>query len=281
MKKMKLISGLVAATMAAISMSSVLATAADGVSISVGKTEKNPGETFSVDVTLSGVPSSGLSSVDFAVQYDASLLTITGVEMGTIANTGAASAEGSDLGDLVWNTNDTGKEVVVVWATGLTDSKYFIKSDGVIATIKGTVSKDAQKGDVANLKVVPVSRELYPKGGDNDEILFSAVSSDTDSKDYAATPVAGAVSVGGQNDTPASIQWGNVDCSNEFTNPEKNVDIADAILLAQYNAEKVQLSSQGQANADVAYNGKVDADDLNLLIEFLAGLKKYSDLGDQ
>ena len=281
MKKMKLISGLVAAAMAAISMSSVLANAAD-VSVKVGKaTDKKAGDTFSVDVSLSGVPSGGLSSVEFSVKYDSSLVKITGVELGEIGNTGAASAEGSDLGDTVWSTYDTGKEIVMLWSTGLTDSKYFIKSDGVLAKISGQVLSGAKEGDVADLTVVPVSREIYPKGGDNKDILFSAVTSDG-SQDYAAAKTDGAVVMatgGDTTDTPPSgdVEWGNVDC-------KEGVNVADAVLLARYVAEdkEVNVTAQGLKNANVYVDSsspeKIDANDNVTLLELLAGLKKDSEM---
>ena len=55
-----------------------------------------------------------------------------------------------------------------------------------------------------------------------------------------------------------------------------NVDIADAVLLARYNAEdkEITVTAQGLLNADLTGDGKVKADDASLLLDILAGLAK-------
>ncbi len=68
--------------------------------------------------------------------------------------------------------------------------------------------------------------------------------------------------------TPEVTLLGDVDCSG-------SVDIADAIVLARYNAEDkdVTVSAQGKANADTCADGDINQDDLTYLLEFLAGLR--------
>ncbi len=63
---------------------------------------------------------------------------------------------------------------------------------------------------------------------------------------------------------------GDVDCDGEII-------IADAILLARYNAEdkEIRVTEEGVANADVSGNGKVNAEDLSMLLEFLAGMRTF------
>ena len=263
MKKSKLISGIMALTMAVSGMS-FSASAAD-VGVKVGSATKDPGETFRIDVDLSGVPSSGLNAVDFAISYDSSLIDITDVSAGSIIGTSAASAEGSDLGKTVFNWNKVNGQVVIVYATGA-DTSSWIKSSGTFATISGTVASTAAKGSVADLKVVAVKRPDYPDGADNTSIIFSAAADSV--TDYTAAPTNGAIQIGEEEtDPPAKKMIGDVDCSGD-------VKIADAVLLARYVAEdNVNVTAQGKINADCydAGDGKLTSDDIASLLKYLAG----------
>jgi len=75
--------------------------------------------------------------------------------------------------------------------------------------------------------------------------------------------------------------WGNVDCSEGAT-VRKRVNIADAVLLAQYNAEisGTKISAQGLLNAQCCWDENLNGDDTTYILEFLAGLKDYSELGN-
>ena len=259
-----------AAAMAMASFSASVASAAD-VGLKIGSETKKAGETFKIDVELSGVPSGGLSSVDFAISYDPSIVSITGVELGSAGSTGAASQEGSDLGETVFSWYKADKEIVIIWSTGLSDSTYWIKKDGILATISGTVSSNAKNGDVCDLKAKAVGRPEYPKGGDNSDILFSAVADI--STDYTANITNGKITVDDgssqETDPPAQAKIGDVDCNGD-------VNIADAILLARFNAEDtdITVTTQGKVNAQCVEDGVIDGNDLAALCEYLAGIEK-------
>ena len=262
MKKSKLISGIMALTMAVSGMS-LSASAAD-VGVKVGSATKNPGDTFSIDVELSGVPSGGLNAVDFAISFDSSLIDITDVSAGSIANvSSASSAEGSDIGKTVFNWNKVNGQVIIVYATGA-ESSSWIKSDGVFATITGKVASDAKQGSTADLKVTAVKRPDYPDGADNTSIIFSAAADNI--TDYTASASNGAIKIGEEVKT----LMGDVDCSGD-------VKIADAIMLARYVAEdKVEITKQGKVNANCYDDGtdKLTAEDTAALLKYLAGLNK-------
>lgn len=268
MKKSKLISGIMALTMAVSGMS-FSASAAD-VGVKVGSATKDPGETFSVDISLSGVPSGGLNAIDFAVGYDSSLIEITDVTAGSIANVSAASsAEGSDIGKTVFNWNKVNGQIVIVYATGA-DTSSWIKSDGVFATITGKVSSSAKKGSTADLKVSAVKRPEYPDGPDNSAIVFSAAADSV--TDYTASATNGAIVIPDEETTEPQpkLLIGDVDCSGD-------VKIADAVLLARYIAEDdVNVTAQGKLNADCfdAGDGKLTSEDTASLLKFLAGAAK-------
>lgn len=268
MKKMKIVSGLMAMTMALVSMS-VSASAAGGVQITVGNETVAAGGSFSVDVDLASVPSSGLSSIDFAISYDASVVEITGVELGAIGNTGAKEQEG-DLGDTLFDWYDNGSQVVVVWATGLTDSKYWINSDGTFITIKGKAASGAKDGASTDLKVVAADREAYPGGAANADIVFSAVGADGATEDFTAEATSGKVTVGdGQTPDPVDADWGDANCDG-------SVDVADAVLMSRYVASDsgIQITTQGITNSDVTHDGVITAADTTKVINYIA--KKIS-----
>ena len=271
--KKKIVSGLMAMTMAAMSMG-LTAFAADDVQVTIGKAEAQPNEKFSVDVELGSVPSSGLSSIDFAISYDSSLVSIDKVELGTVGNTGAAAQEG-DLGDTLFNWYDTGKQIVVVWATGLTDSQYWVKSSGKFLTISGTAKKEG----TAKLEGGAVDRAAYPGSSAKADVVFSAVGDSA--KDYSAAFTAGEVKIGVP--TPATTEgkqnpdpskWGDATCDGK-------VDVSDAVLICRFAvADKTAvLTDLGKVNADVTHDNAVDGEDASKILKYIARLISADDLG--
>ena len=259
MKKTKIISGLMAMAMTVMSLG-ISASAADGVSVKIGTdTVEAAGKDFSVDVSLSSVPSGGLSSIDFAINYD-SALKITDVKLGTVGDTGAKGQEG-DLGDTVFNWYDNGSQIVIIWSTGLTDSKYWVKSDGVFVTLKGTV-KDGTAAGTYKLEGVAANRNIYPDSSEKASTYFSAVGA-SETTNYEGSFTAGAVEVG----APVEIVWGDV-------NESGNVDVSDAVLLARFVAEDkaATVTAAGQKNADVNHNGKPDSGDTVQILKYIAKL---------
>ena len=61
------------------------------------------------------------------------------------------------------------------------------------------------------------------------------------------------------------------------------VEIADVILLNRFLAEDtaVTVTDQGIANADCVYDGETAPEDSTAILQYLAGLIPYSDLGNQ
>ena len=268
MKTLKLLSGMMAAAMSVVAMGAAMsATAAETVQVTIGKDTKAAGENFSVNVDLASVPSTGLSSIDFAISYDASIIDVTDVTLGTIGNTGAASQEG-EYGDTLFDWYDTGSQIVIIWATGLTDSNYWVKSNGTFLTISGTVDSGAAAGSVCTLDGVAVDRAAYPGGSANTDILFSAVG-ETATVDYQAVFTAGSVTVDGGSS--GTVVWGDADCNEQL-------QLADAILLAKANAGIVELSAQGKVNCDVYADGKTDSTDLNYVLQLLTNKKSQADM---
>lgn len=67
--------------------------------------------------------------------------------------------------------------------------------------------------------------------------------------------------------------WGNANCRD-------GVDVSDAVLLARYSAEdsRALLTSQGKINADVTHDGKIDGDDVTLILKYIVKLVPHSAL---
>lgn len=76
--------------------------------------------------------------------------------------------------------------------------------------------------------------------------------------------------------TVTVFTWGDVDCNG-------TVEIADVILLNRFIGEdtSVTVSAQGIANADCHYDGDTNNNDSTAILQYLAGLIPYSQLGNQ
>ena len=266
MKKSRIVSGLMAMAMAVASLG-ITASAAENVSVTIGKATADAGKSFSVDVELGSVPTSGISSVDFAINYD-SALKISNVKLGSVGDTGAKAQEG-DLGDTLFSWYDNGSQIVIVWATGLTDSAYWIKSNGVFVTLEGTVKEGTAAGTY-KLTGGAANRAAYPGSTAKADAYISAVGASS-TTDYTAAFTDGSVTVG--SPTPTDADWGNADC-------EGGVDVADAVLVAKYAAgmDDFTISDQGLLNADVTHDGEVKSDDCSKILQYVVGLIEKGDL---
>lgn len=278
--KKKIVSSLLAMAMAFSATSALTANAAD-VSVKIGSQTVKAGADYSVDVDLSGVPAAGLSSIDFAISYDSSVIDVTDVKLGTIGETGTVAAEG-ELGDTVFDWYKADDQIVIVWASGMADSKYWVAKDGTFLTISGTVKSTAKPGDKSALEGVAVGRPAYPGGAANTKIVFSGVKSKTDITDYTAAFTNGAVIVADgetsgtttSTTTGGNVVWGDV-------NEDGIVDVKDAVLLARYvgnDTNEGDVSDQGVKNADVKAGGGLTADDLTVLLQRVANILSDADL---
>lgn len=267
MKTKKLFSGMLAAVLATAAMgASLTATAADSVGVKIGTADAEAGQTFTIDVELSNVPSSGLSTVDFAIKYDKSLITISDVSLGTIANTGAKNQEG-EYGDTLFGSKVYDDQIVAIWATGLTDSTYWIKSSGKFLTITGKVNDGVASGTVAKLEAVAVNRPEYPSGSANSDIVFSALGADN-STDYVAAITNGAVNIGGGG---GKVVWGDADCNGTF-------ELSDLVMLAKAGTGLGELSVAGKTNCDMNTDSSVNSTDLKIALQLMAGIYTTADM---
>lgn len=257
MKAKKIVIGAVAATMLSLSVCSLAPVFAAGetVQISVGKISANAGETFSVDVSLSNIPSNGIQCCDFAIKYDSSLVTIDSVEAGELANTNAVNEDPStEVLSIFGSSIDDKKNLVSLsWSTSLDDPSYWMNGSGVFCTISGTLSADA-KGTIP-LEVVPGSRNTYPGSNVDNEVISMGYFKNKDVVRYDVKVTNGEINVGGGDVNPGGLKGD--------ANEDSEVNVADAVLIMQAlsNPNDYKLTAQGAINADVIGEDGVTAMD--------------------
>jgi len=258
MKTNKVIVGAIAAAMLSLSLSSLAPAVAAGetVQISVGNAEAKAGEQFEVNVSLADVPSTGIQGIDFAVTYDNSVVTIDKITVGEIADTKASSSDqtSSLLPTFDVSIQNSEGYSSVIWSTAVEDDSYWIKKDGVLCTITGTVSSSAKDGETP-LKLAAVKRETFVGSGTDNSNINAGYSQNDKSVKYEVKATNGKVTIGTPApDTPDQKLRGDANCDGK-------VDMSDAVLIMQFQANpsaygltgsnKNHITSQGMANADV------------------------------
>jgi hypothetical protein len=267
MKVRKIVAGLAAVSMmAAFSAQAVLA--AETVTISADKVTADVGATFTMNVELSGVPAAGISVCEFALTYDSALVTVKDVTVGAIADKGADGAEQFEGATAFESDYSTAGVINVTYTTGLDDSAYWITEDGVMLTIKGTVSAEAADGASTEFAIGAIQRETAEGSGvTNTEISIGNVGADYTVTKYEAAVENGSVTVkaeGNTDDTQDSsgggeVVYGDVNCDGK-------VSIADVLTLNKNLMAGEALDPQGILNADVDKDGSpTSADALNIL----------------
>lgn len=284
MKLKRILSGAIACAMAATVASSMAATATaagNGVAIEVGSTTAEAGGTFSVDVSVTSVPSTGISALEFAIGYDASVVSITGISAGALADTGAAAAE-LNLNSALSGTMVSGStyscfdyailsdQVSATWVTGLEDSQYWLKDTGVLFTITGKIADDASVNKT-DLKVEAIKRETSAGSGQVNSLMYAvAIDSDLNVTNYTVTGTNGTITI--DSGTVTTPLYGDIHIDGV-------VDGKDVVKLSQAVARVVTLTDEEEANADVVLDNSVDGKDLVRLSQYIGRLIDLETLG--
>lgn len=239
-----------AAAACSVSMLSVIpVSAAESLTIAAGSAQAKAGETFTVDIKLASVPSTGVAGLDFGIKYDSSIFEVTSVTEGSVSKTSDKQIEGfsSNL-----ETNVTAGKVSVLWATGqIKTSDSWIKSDGTLLTLNCKALKDGKS-----------SVEIVAGGRAGATTVDAAVEG---LKVVNPTVTAGTVNVGIPVTTtpqPPKVLYGDV-------NGDGIVDLADLLVLSQAVIHDITLTSQQKIPADCDGNGEVDISDLAKLKQFV------------
>ena len=305
MKAKRTIACALALSMLAVTATSLGASAAgSSVTLAGSKATAESGGEFSVDVSLSGVPSTGINVLDFAVTFDQTILSVDQVTVGAAADTGADAADSTSKDAPVFATNIKDGEIAVSWTTAAPTANW-IKSDGVILTITGTVKDGVADGTVTPIDFAPVSRDTYEGSGTKNSSMVIGYISGTDSASYGIVTEAGSVTIGSkQTTTKAPVTTTAVETTTTVTNEttaetttkenettttkstiqvdpsllygdvnlDGDIDLADAVLLNKSVAGVVELNDTAKANADCFADGVIGSDDSMTLLKFLVHL---------
>lgn len=269
MKTKKIVIGTMAATMLSLSVCSLIPASAAGetVQISAGNANAEAGETFEVEVTLADIPDPGVRGCSFSIEYDNSIISVTDIVAGELTKTGVDSSDPSASMLPIFNVsleNDEGF-ASVMWSTAIDDSTYWLKGEGVLCTIKGTVASGAKDGAKSNIDIVPVKRMTNTESGVENDVIDCGYIKDDVRVSYEVKTTSGSVTVG----TPASgaTLKGDANCDGVVTMAD-----ASSIFQSIGNSDKYALSATGAANADVVSPAGVTAADAVEIQKLLAGL---------
>ena len=290
MKTKKIVIGAMAAAMLSLSVCSIApADAADEtVQISASKTEAEVGGQFSVDVSLSDIPSTGLQCCNFAIKYDPKVLTITDIKAGTLAG----SVSGDSSSSMLPNFGNYSQEglISVAWSTSVEDSSKWLKGEGTFCTISGTVSSNATKGSVSEITIVPTDRETYSGSGVKNDAFDCGYLKDGVKVNFNVKANAGSVTIKDDTvttttttetttttTTTVTTQGGSDTTLTVTLKGDANVDgkvtIADAVAILQSiaNQDKYALKPQGKVNGDVDGASGITANDALMIQKLDAG----------
>lgn len=269
MKTKKIVIGTMAAAMLSLSVCSLIPAAAAGetVQISAGNATAQAGESFEVEVTLADIPDTGIRGCSFSIEFDKSIITIDEITAGSLTDTGVDSSDPSASLLPTFNSileNDEGF-ASVMWSTAIDDSTYWLKGEGVLCTVKGTVASDAKDGAKSNIDIVPVKRMTNTESGVVNDVIDCGYIKDDVKVTYDVKAVSGSVTVG--NPVSGATLKGDANCDGKVT-------IADAAAIFQAigNKDKYALSDAGTANADVVEPVGITAADAMEIQKLDAGL---------
>lgn len=279
MRTKKLLAGACASLMIAASAITTV-TAAESVNVTIGNATAAPGETFTVKMELSDIPSAGINACDFGIKYDSSVLTIDDVALGDLAKGDDTSVEGMP-DPFVYNIEDN--LVCVTYGVGTSNTDFYMTGSGTFLTISGTVSQSAAPGTKSDLEIVAVDRLTTPTSSSvNDEIIFGLYGSDEEVIVYDPTITNGYVEVEGEatteestGNTGTSIDFGEVTLMGD-TNRDDVIDSTDIVVLNKYLLNKVQYplqDSSAYANGDCDKDKDLTTKDGLFIIQHVLGIE--------
>lgn len=280
MKIKRLVAAVLPVLMVSASAFSVInANGADGaVKIEVSSETVAPGSTFTLNVSVSDIPETGIQGSDFAVKYDSSLVSIDSIEAGALVDTGAEDDDPYSDQVPVFDTGiDTATSTICAYfGTLAEDPAYWMHGEGVMFTITGTVLSTAEPGSVASFDVIPVPRKSNDSADseENSKIWMGYYSDITSTEGsivcYDVETVSGTVTVAGDDTNSGEVYKGDA-------NVDGDVTIADAVAVSAFvaNSTKNPLSELGQTNGDVHQIGNgLNATDALTIQQYTSGIIK-------
>lgn len=249
--KFNKIAACVMATACAASMIGSVASvsAANDFAIAASSETAKKGEDFTIDISLAGVPSTGVAGLDFSIKYDSSIFKVNSVSEGSVSKTGDKMIEGMSS-NLATNVADGA--VSVIWATGSVKSTdSWIKKDGVLLTLNCTALADGE----SKVEIAAPTRS-------GSKTIDAAVA---DLKVVNPSATAGSVSIGNGGSASGDSATKIGDC-----NLDGVADLTDLTILSVYLMTKKGLSGTALTNADIDSSGEVDISDLAYMKQYVS-----------
>lgn len=274
MKLSKFTAGIVSVlTISATAVSVITANGAENtVNITVGNETVKAGSEFTLDVSVSNIPETGVQGFDFAVKYDDTLVSVDSVEAGPLVQTGAEEVDGSIDIVPIFDANiaSESSSVYAYFGTASADPAYWMHGDGVVFTITGTVLENAADGSVAEFDIVPIPRPSNDDGNEINDRIWMGYYSDVNSDEgtmvfYDIETISGSVIVESEG---LEFIKGDANCDGV-------VAVADAVAVAANvsDSEKNFISEQGRINADVHMTGNdLNASDALMIQQYATGI---------
>lgn len=286
MKTKRMIAGLAAAaTLIAATVSSV-ATAAESVGVKISSQEVKAGGSYELTLSLENIPSAGINACDFGISYDSSLVTVDSLALAD----GVTATEGDLPSPFEYNIESD--VVSVMYALGASDASSYLKGSTALLTISGTVNKDAKAGSDAVFKIVPVDRASAPGSStSNSSVIFGCMGADGTATAYTPQYTDGHVTVAGSTvatDPTTATDPTNPPATEDIAdgtkygdvNVDNDISVADVVELNKYLLNtSMTLKPGGKENADVVRDNSIDTKDSTLLVNYIAEMVDYDQLG--
>ncbi|MBR6399980.1 MAG: hypothetical protein IKS17_01985 [Firmicutes bacterium] len=163
---LKLTAAVMASLLTAAAATCSICAADTPVKVSVSDGTAGAGSSYTVYISLEDIPTNGIASMDFAVEYDNSLITVDKVTSLVTDKVGADSE--------LLSTSAQSGALNVCWITSGNDT---LKTAGRAFAVTGRVLSKSDPGAKAKIDIVPVKRQLY-KGasGANSKVKLAGVS---------------------------------------------------------------------------------------------------------
>lgn len=307
MKTKRLIAGIVSVvTLAAVS-SSAIVSAADSFTAAISSTEAAPGGEFSLKLDLTNIPDPGLNAIEFGISFDAALISIDEVSLGSLAKEiDEVTSDGTALPPAFDFAVQDGV-ANVMYSIATEDASKYISGTGTFVNISGSVKADAEAGET-KLEIVPIERAAEEGAtAANTKTYFATVAADGTVTEHTPKCEAGIITItGGTGETdptdkptdpsegpkptekPVGVPtdadsikdavWGDV-------TEDGQVAVSDLVLLNKYllkDEEALkQVTPQGLINANVEFNDVIDQTDSTYLLNSLSNQISKDKLGPQ
>jgi hypothetical protein len=178
------------------------------------------------------------------------------------------------------NTDNAG-QITYVWASKeifhANDGAVIMSMDVTVPSIDGEYTIGLKSGETAmtaghdvGVNYTPTFHGITFKVGAKTTTTETTTTGTTTSSTTTSTTTTSTTTETTHGDQ--EVFWGDSNC-------DKQVSIADVVLLNRHLAGTAKLSDQGAKNADVVFNNKLEPSDSKVIKGYLALLIKYEVMG--